>query len=121
MSLREDLQKRTKAAKPVQVVPTPEWSDHDGDVFMPKVTARDMDRWYEQAGAGNGRAVYVAMFACDSVGNRLFNDTDAAWLGEEDFALIDRLFAAGMELNRTSAAARVELEKNLPSGTDAGG
>ena len=117
MSLRDELRSRKRTGPQVEPVVTPEWPEQNGQVFVPKVTARQMDKWYEAAGDGNGRALYVAMFACDQVGNRHFNDSDAAWLGDEDFALIDRIFAAGMELNRSTPKAAAELEKNLPSGT----
>ena len=120
MAIRDQLRNRTKKGPTVVAVRTPEWEGLDGQVFVASATAKAMDRWYEKAGDGSGRAAYVAQFACDSTGNRHFNDEDASWLGDEPFTVIDRIFQAGMELNRTSPKAQAELTKNSPSGTDGG-
>jgi len=119
MPLREDLKDRAKKGRDMVPVPTPEWEGITSEVHLCKESVRAFDRWYD-ASADNGRALFVAMFSRDSVGNRLFNDADAGWLGEEDFCLIDRIFAAGMELNRSPIRAGAAAPKNLPSGPSEG-
>jgi len=119
-TLRDKLKGRVKSPARVEPVPTPEWPEFDGQVFVPVVSAKRMDGWYDRLGDGNSRALYAASFACDAVGNRLFTDEDAGWLGEEPFTVIDRIFAAGMTLNRSTPAAREELRKNSETATDGG-
>ena len=118
MTQRERIQKRKRDAAAVQPVATPEWPEDDGLVFARKVSAREMDKWQNRTDPDNGRGSYAAMVCCDQAGNRIFNDEDASWLGDEPFGVIDRIFDAGMAFNRCTPAAKVELEKNSGSGKD---
>jgi hypothetical protein len=120
MTLRERIKARKRDAPPVQPVATPEWPDDDGKFFVRKVSAREVDGIYARAEPGNNRAHYVAVYACDENGIRLFNDEDAAWLADEPDSVIDRISQAGMSFNRQSAAAKADLKKNSPSGKEGG-
>jgi len=112
MTLREEIQNRTKTLSSVLAVSTPEWPGQDGKVFVRKLTAREMDCWYNRVEGDNARAQYVAIAACDDAGNRIFGDGDSGWLGNEPFSVIDRIYEAGMIHNRTTPAAKASMEKN---------
>jgi hypothetical protein len=112
MSIRDELLGRRKISPAPTPVETPEWADQDGAVFVAVESARTFDAYYEAAAKGNGRAVAVAMFARDAAGNRIFRDEDAAWLGDEPFLVIDRIYAAAMKINYQTPARREDLEKN---------
>ncbi len=112
MAMRDEIQSGSRFLRVPLAVPTPEWPGQNGRIYVRKLSAREMDGWYSRADDDNGRAQFVAMAACDEAGNRIFNDADAVWLGDEDFSVIDRIFNAAMMHNRSTPAAKAELQKN---------
>lgn len=122
MSLtREQLLGTSDAATlPPLLVHTPELG---GDVYVRHVGALEMDDFdavtalmrakdKERPIARNLRARFVAFVLCDQTGKRICDDTDAVALGKKSTAAIDRIFAAGCELNGKGAKAEEDIRKN---------
>ena len=105
--------------KPV-AVPVKDWG---GDVYVRSMSAVERDAYEadqaarnkdggEKAGMHNFRARLVVRVACDEQGNRLFNDDDAAALGEKSSGPVALIFDAAAKLNGLTPKDVEELEKN---------
>ncbi len=114
MILSRDLILAAGAARPVERVEVPEWG---GAVFVRTMSGAERDA-FELATApplgtfANLRARLVALCACDEGGARLFEDADAARLGELDARALDRVFAAARRLNALGADDYEQIKKN---------
>lgn len=80
----------------------PEWG---GSVKIRVMTGTERDR-FEGEFVGNNKSVdmvrakLVAKCLCDDDGNRLFTEQEVPQLGDRSAAVLDKLFAACMKLNR---------------------
>lgn len=82
----------------------PEWG---GNVKLRVMTGTERDRFESEFVNGNKsvdmvRAKLVAKCLCDDKGQRLFSEGEIPQLGEKSAAVLDRLFAECMKLNRFS-------------------
>jgi hypothetical protein len=119
-ALRDRVRQRVEKTRGKLVpVPTPEWPEDDGTVFVSVVSAKRFDEFLSKAPGGNGRAKLVAMLACDSAGTRHFADADAEWLGDEEFAVVDRIYSAATTANAATPKAGEDLEKNCETASGA--
>ena len=80
----------------------PEWG---GVAKLRVMTGTERDRFESEFVNGNKtvdmvRAKMVAKCLCDEQGNRLFTEQEIPQLGEKSAAVLDRLFAECMRLNR---------------------
>lgn len=99
----------------VRELSVPEWN---GTVFIRVMTGAERDAF--EAGTNNNgkanlrdiRARFAAIVLCDETGARIFSDADVAALTGKSAAALDRIFDAGMALNRMTADAVDALEKN---------
>jgi len=111
MSLKAKiLGKRRLPSEPVTV---PEWDITDSDgVRVRGLSARERDDFeasrVEQKGKSvklnlsNTRARLVALTLVGPDGKRVFDDSDVAALGEDNAAVLDRLYAVAMRLSGMS-------------------
>jgi hypothetical protein len=92
----------------------PEWG---GSVKLRVMTGTERDRFESEFVGGNKsvemvRAKLVAKCLCDDDGKRLFTEQEIPELGEKSAAVLDRLFAECMKLNRFSKSDVDDLAKN---------
>lgn len=92
----------------------PEWG---GSVKLRVMTGTERDRFESEFVGGNKnvemvRAKLVAKCLCDDDGQRLFSEKEIPELGEKSAAVLDRLFAECMRLNRFSKNDVDDLAKN---------
>lgn len=77
-------------------VPTPEWPELDGKVFVRTITALERDAYedgYSRGGSmANARARLVVMAACDKDGEPVFMDEDVDRVGMQPASVISRLW-----------------------------
>lgn len=109
----------------IEEVSVPEWGD---TVFVKELNAAERDQFETSmmkvdrkgrfAGTNmvNLRARLAALAICDKDGNRLFSDEDAAALGLESAAVLDRVFSVAQRLAGITEADMADLEKNSVSG-----
>lgn len=94
-----------------------EVSEWGGSVKLRVMTGTERDRFESEFVNGNKsvdmvRAKLVAKCLCDENGARLFTETEIPQLGEKSAAVLDRLFAECMKLNRFSKEDVDDLAKN---------
>ncbi len=113
-SFREELQARPRTRK-AEKVRVPEW---DRDVWVRAMSADDRDS-FEESIVHNGKAVMrnvrakiVVRCSEEEDGTRVFEDGDAAWLGELPAAELQPIFDAAQRLNKMSDSDVKELAKN---------
>jgi hypothetical protein len=92
----------------------PEWG---GSVKLRVMTGTERDRFESEFVGGNKnvemvRAKLVAKCLCDEDGERLFTEQEIPELGERSAAVLDRLFAECMKLNRFTKDDVDDLAKN---------
>jgi hypothetical protein len=92
----------------------PEWG---GVVKLRVMTGTERDRFESEFVGGNKnvemvRAKLVAKCLCDEDGERLFTEQEIPELGEKSAAVLDRLFAECMKLNRFTKDDVDDLAKN---------
>lgn len=95
-------------------VEVPEWG---GNVKIRVMTGTERDR-FEAEFVGGGKSVdmvrakLVAKCLCDDEGKRLFTEQEIPQLGEKSAAVLDKLFASCMKLNRFTKDDVEELAGN---------
>jgi hypothetical protein len=109
--------------KPTKKVEVPEWGGH---VFVRTMSGTERDSFEQsmlvnpgkgnEANYSNIRAKLCARTICDKGGNRLFNDSDVAALGEKSAAALDRIFTVAQDLNGVSTDDVEAMVKNSESG-----
>lgn len=101
--------------------PAPVAVDLSGDrrVYVRVMGGTERDRFdaalaraMENHESPNWRALLVCMSACDSHGERLFNDSDLPAIGNLACTWLDPVFAAAQRVNGLTKASVEELEKN---------
>lgn len=127
MSLSEQI-KQSKDL-PREPVPTPEWPDVDGKLFVKKLNGLERVQYdaslepIQEHPEGQRRFESVVKFVIaatvDEQGEPVFADDDFDWLLEEkDPDALVRIFNAGAALNKMREQDREEIAKN--SGSQAG-
>jgi hypothetical protein len=112
----------TADCKPL-LVPTPEWPQADGKIFVRRLTAAERVQFHTEAAkqkatrGADFQAFIVAYCACNADGKRGFEDHEWQALLEEPGTAIERLSDAADELNVLSAAAQEEIKKKYAKTT----
>ncbi len=105
--------------KEFEIVPVPEWG---GSVRVQSLTGAERDDFEAdsvkrkgkrvETNMANFRARLVARTVVDDNGERLFDDEDAAWLGEKSAAAISRVYDTAARLSGITDKDAEELTKN---------
>lgn len=83
-----------------------------GTVYVAKFSAKDRDRFEQMVTGGkvggsvnleNVRARFVALVCVNEDGTRMFDDSDAEWIGELDTDIVQAIVDAGFKLNGIGA------------------
>jgi hypothetical protein len=115
------LRKRPVQARRVEV---PEWG---GAVFVRMLSGTERDDYEStiayvgksgktERNVKNLRGRFAALVLAHADGRRMWQDSDAAWLGQLDAAGLDRVYDAAAELNRMSKGDEEQAEKNSGGG-----
>jgi hypothetical protein len=123
--LRDTLLKvRDAAAVPIVMVPTPEWPEVDGKLYVRMQSAYESDRALPQDEGEqqdeNHKAKYLCRVICDENRNRVLQDDDAPFFGHKEASVVNRLYWAALDLNGLTEKNRDTVRKNSP-GTEGGG
>ncbi len=103
MALTREQIKAKRGVRPRVAVEVPEL----GTVYVAKFSAKDRDRFEQIVTGGkvggvnldNVRARFVAMVCVNEDGTRMFEDSDAEWIGELDTDVVQAIVDAGFKLN----------------------
>lgn len=119
---REDIRERDDLR--IEWVDVPEWSKNGERMgtFARNISARARDKceresWDTQGDKArltleNARARWVVQGACDENGQRIFEDTDADWLGEKNAEAVDRIYDVVQRLSGASVEDEKAAAKN---------
>jgi hypothetical protein len=100
---REEI-KAKRGVRPREAVDVPELG---GTVYVAKFSAKDRDRFEEIVTGGipgkvnlrNVRAQVATLLCVNEDGTRLFDESDAEWLGDLDTDAVQKIIDAGFRLN----------------------
>jgi hypothetical protein len=103
VALTREQIKAKRGVRPRVAVEVPEL----GTVYVAKFSAKDRDRFEQIVTGGkvggvnldNVRARFVAMVCVNEDGTRMFEDSDAEWIGELDTDVVQAIVDAGFKLN----------------------
>lgn len=97
-------------------VKVPEWG---GDVFVRTLSGLQKDRFEQsileegrRVNLDNARAKLCALAIVDDKGNRLFNESDVAALGEKSSLALDRIYEVAQTLSGMGKGDIEEIVKN---------
>jgi len=95
---------------PTESVPCPELAD-GAALIVRRLTAREFMALNAKIKADPDAAYahWIAATVVDEAGNRIFNESDAAALADQDFNLINRLTEAAIRIN---GGGKEQAEKN---------
>lgn len=118
---------RNTQDRPLIPVPTPEWGEADGQIFVRKLSPKEKHEFWESRDAcriadWNDFVPFVVVTCSfDKDGIRVFSADDREWLASEKSAVpVDRLFTAIDDLNIFSVRAEEEAKKNLGQPANSG-
>jgi hypothetical protein len=103
-------------------VPTPEWPQVDGQMFVRVLTAEERRLWADQATDDEGRAranymvSLVVACACDREGAPAFSAAEMAWLGGRNGNAVKRMYDHAARVNCMTREAAEAVEKNSEAG-----
>jgi hypothetical protein len=124
MSLREKVKGTRNACDvPLYPVPTPEWPELDGLLYVRVMSVFEADQLFSRNADeddGNDRARFVCAVVVDEQHNRVFTDDDAVWLGHKEINVIERIYWAGREHNGLTEENRKLVRKNLSAAAVSG-
>jgi hypothetical protein len=91
-----------------------------GTIYVAKMTARDRDELEYMVNAGrpggmntrNIRARFLTLVCVNEDGSRMFDESDAEWLGDLDTDTVQLITDAGFKLNGIGRDALEEATKN---------
>jgi len=109
VALTREQIKAKRGVRPRVAVEVPEL----GTVYVAKFSAKDRDRFEQIVTGGkvggvnldNVRARFVAMVCVNEDGTRMFEDSDAEWIGELDTDVVQTIVDAGFKLNGIGGSA----------------
>lgn len=124
--VRDDIRARIRKVRPYTsvTVDIPEW---DVTVEVRSMTLGDRNdmsiKMIEMGAAGNDdrRSFYpmvIATCTFDANGDKVWDETDIAWLNSLDAAVLDKIAKPAMELNGFGDEKKVEEEAGKSSGTE---
>ena len=117
MALTRDQIKAKRGVRPRQAVDVPALG---GTIYVAKMTARDRDEFEYMVTGGkvgavntkNIRARFLTLVCVNEDGTRMFEESDAEWLGELDTDVVQEIVAAGFKLNGIGTDALEDAAKN---------
>ena len=101
-------------------VEVPEWG---GEVYFKTLTGTERDAFeesYSQERMKQFRARFLVLSLCDEKGQRLFEDSDVAEIGNKSAIVVNRLFEAGWSHNAFTQEAVEQLGEGSPDGQSEG-
>ena len=102
----------------IERVNVPEWDDY---IYVRVLTGTERDGWElslqgsDSTRFSNVRARFVVLCSCNESGERVFKDSDVAMLGAKSALALDRIFQAGLKLNKVTDDDVKDIEKNYES------
>lgn len=100
----------------LQAIPTPEWTELDGQLFAKRFSAAERAEFFEKWSKVPKTTLNIVAIACfgtvDSEGNPAFDAEDLDLLATKAAAPLERLTAKIDALNILTRAAEEGLEKN---------
>jgi hypothetical protein len=124
--LRDEIKSYVEKTKcPVMPVPTPDYPQWDGKIFVTRTNQRAIASCWKEAAEDDGvdeRAAFVQLVACDSEGSRIFQPEDVLMLSTTPHLtpLVERLYFAGRHFCGLTDENREAWRKNSASTGDAG-
>jgi len=118
VALTRDQIKAKRGVMPREPLVVPELGDEP--IYISKLSAAGRDRFDQMVTGGkvggvdlsNIRARFLTLVCTDEKGVRLFEESDAEWLGELDTDIIQKIVDKGFALNGISSDAVEEAAKN---------
>jgi len=118
MALTRDQIKAKRGVMPREPLVVPELGEEP--IYVSKLNAAGRDRFDQMVTGGkvggidlsNIRARFLTLVCTDEKGNRLFEESDAEWLGELDTDIVQKISAKGFEMNGINVDAVEESAKN---------
>lgn len=119
MVLTKDMIISAQDRKVKEVDMTEYWG---GTVYVRTLSAKEKDEFEAPAMLGKEerekhlkawRMKFAGQLLSDEKGNRLFSDPEVVLLAAKNFQAIDKIIAAGRELNGLNTEALEQAEKNL--------
>ncbi len=123
MALRDQIKAASQAAKPTLLaVPTPELPEYEGQIFARRISPRRLSWVWQADDQTEERGRMCVAVASDSEGSPIFQNEDVAFLVGSDYlqAFIERVYAAGLEVNGLTRENRESWRKNSKSTASAG-
>lgn len=118
MALTRDQIKAKRGVMPREPLVVPELGEEP--IYISKMNAANRDRFEQMVTGGkvggvdlfNIRARFLTLVCVDENGNRLFQESDAEWLGELDTDIVQKIAAKGFAINGINADAVEDAAKN---------
>ena len=117
MALTRDEIKAKRSVRPRQPVDVPELG---GTIYVAKMSARDRDDFEYMVTGGrvggvnmkNIRARFLTLVCVNEDGTKMFDESDAEWLGDLDSDAVQMIVDKGFELNGIGQNALEDATKN---------
>lgn len=105
MALTREQIKAKRGVMPREPLVVPELGDEP--IYVSKLNAASRDRFEQMVSGGqvgkvdlsNIRARFLTLVCVDEKGERLFEESDAEWLGELDTDIVQKIVEKGFALN----------------------
>ena len=98
-----------------EAVPTPEWPQADGKIFVRTLTATERVQFalsVEEGDKTNYFARLAVLTACDADGTRIWDENDAAALGQKDSPPVERIALVAQRLAGIGRDVTEGMRKN---------
>jgi hypothetical protein len=118
MALTREQIKAKRGVMPREPLVVPELGDEP--VYISKLSAAGRDKFEQMVTGGrvgelnldNIRARFVTLVCVDQAGVKLFDESDAEWIGELDTDVVQAIVDKGFEINKINASAVEDAAKN---------
>lgn len=118
MALTRDQIKAKRGVMPREPLVVPELGEEP--IYISKLNAANRDRFEQMVTGGkvggvdlsNIRARFLTLVCVDEKGTRLFEESDAEWLGELDTDIVQKIAEKGFDLNGINVDAVEDAAKN---------
>lgn len=118
MALTREQIKAKRGVMPREPLDIPELGSEP--IYISKLNAAGRDKFEQMVTGGtagsvnldNIRARFLTLVCVDEAGNRLFEESDAEWLGELDTDVVQKIVDKGFAINGINANAVESAAKN---------
>lgn len=118
MALTRDQIKAKRGVMPREPLIVPELGEEP--IYISKLSAAGRDKFESMVTGGragsvnleNIRARFMTLVCVDEAGQKLFEESDAEWLGELDTDVVQKIVDKGFAINGINADAVEEAAKN---------